>query len=213
MTHIPVMLNEIVLTALAPRAGRGLSGRDLRRRRLCGRYLGRRPLHALGDRPRSGRHRPRAPPWRSAISRTAAPAARQLRRVWSNCSPTEGVTSLDGRGAGYRRVLLPDRRPGARLQRSATTAPLDMRMDRAGPTAADLVAMPARSRVGRHTLPVWRGAAVPPDRQAPSWQARVGGRRSPPRRNSPAIIRRVVPKDGSGIDPATRSVPGVAHPV
>src|SRR5262249_42734501 len=81
--------------------------------------------------------------------------------------------------------------------------PLDMRMDPVGPTAADLVnTLPERElanllfelgeerasrRIARATVPGPAGAPTRPT-------ARL-----------PATIRRVMPPDRSGIDPATRS--------
>ena len=50
-----------------------------------------------------------------------------------------GITMIDGRRPRYRRLLHADRRGGARLLPSPRTAPLDMRMEQSGPSAADVV--------------------------------------------------------------------------
>ncbi len=81
--------------------------------------------------------------------------------------------------------------------------PLDMRMDRAGPTAADLVA----------TLPEAELADTLYEFGEERLSRRIARAIVQARSEAPiattgqlaAIIRRVVPKDGSGIDPATRS--------
>ena len=81
--------------------------------------------------------------------------------------------------------------------------PLDMRMDRAGPTAADLVATLGEAELADTLYEL--GEERLSRRIA---KAIVQARAEAPITTTgqlAAIIRRVVPKDASGIDPATRS--------
>ena len=81
--------------------------------------------------------------------------------------------------------------------------PLDMRMDRAGPTAADLVATLGEAELADTLYDL--GEERLSRRIA---RAIVQARADAPVTTTgqlAAIIRRVVPKDASGIDPATRS--------
>ena len=113
-----------------------------------------------------------------------------------------GVTALDGAvfdlGVSSFQLDKPERGFSFR-----TDGPLDMRMGRDGLTAADLVnRLPERELADvlylfgeeRHSRRIAR--------------AIVAARREPPITTTSAlagIVRRVVPKDKSGIDPATRS--------
>jgi len=113
-----------------------------------------------------------------------------------------GVDRLDGAvfDIGVSSFQLDDPARGFSFR---TDGPLDMRMDRAGPTAADLVA----------TLPEAELADTLYQFGEERLSRRIARAIVEARAQSPitttaqlaAIIRRVVPKDGSGIDPATRS--------
>jgi 16S rRNA (cytosine1402-N4)-methyltransferase len=81
--------------------------------------------------------------------------------------------------------------------------PLDMRMGRSGPTAADLV-----NTLGEKELADMLYRLGEERRSRRIARAIVSARATAPIRSTgdlAAIIRSVVPKDGSGIDPATRS--------
>jgi 16S rRNA (cytosine1402-N4)-methyltransferase len=113
-----------------------------------------------------------------------------------------GVDRLDGAvfDIGVSSFQLDDPARGFSFR---TDGPLDMRMDRAGPTAADLVA----------TLPEAELADTLYQFGEERLSRRIARAIVEARALAPitttaqlaAIIRRVVPKDGSGIDPATRS--------
>ena len=81
--------------------------------------------------------------------------------------------------------------------------PLDMRMDRAGPTAADLVATLGEAELADTLFELGEER-----RSRRIARAVVQARAEAPITTTgqlAAVIRRVVPKDASGIDPATRS--------
>ncbi len=199
MTHTPVMLPE-VLQALAARAGGvyldatfggGGYAEAILAEATC-------TLWAIDRDP-------------DAIARGAALAARfpgRLHLLHGSFGDmlalltARGVTRLDGvvmdLGLSSFQIDDPDRGFSFR-----TDGPLDMRMARAGDTAADLVATLAEAeladtlyQLGEERLSRRIARAIVQARQdAP---VTTTGQLA-------AIIRRVVPRDASGIDPATRS--------
>jgi 16S rRNA (cytosine1402-N4)-methyltransferase len=197
--HIPVLLAE-VLDALAPRDGHiyldgtfgggGYAGAILDAA-LC-------TLWAIDRDP-------------EAIARGADLAARfpgRLHLVQGNFAnllallAAQGVTALDGvvldLGVSSYQIDMPERGFSFRAP-----GPLDMRMDRAGPTAADLVnALPERELADiLYTFGEERASR----RIA---RAIVASRALAPIETTTQlaeIIRGVLPPDRSGIDPATRS--------
>jgi 16S rRNA (cytosine1402-N4)-methyltransferase len=199
MQHIPVMLPEI-LDALAPTdgatyldatfGGGGYAGAILEAANCT--------LWAIDRDP-------------DAIARGAALAARfpgRLHLLHSSFAEMlamlaeRGITRLDGvvmdLGLSSFQIDDPDRGFSFRAD-----GPLDMRMDRAGETAADLVA----------TLPEAELADTLYQLGEERLSRRIARAIVLARAEAPitttgqlaAIIRRVVPKDASGIDPATRS--------
>ncbi|MEJ1975169.1 MAG: 16S rRNA (cytosine(1402)-N(4))-methyltransferase RsmH [Acetobacteraceae bacterium] len=199
MTHIPVMLPE-VLEALAPRAdasyldatfGGGGYAAAILDAAAC-------TLWAIDRDP-------------DAIARGAALAQRHPGRLhlihggfgdMLALLAERGVTRLDGvvLDLGVSSFQIDDPVRGFSFR---TDGPLDMRMDHSGATAADLVAsLPEREladtlyQFGEERLSRRIARAIVAARaEAPiTTTAQLA-----------ALIRRVVPKDGSGIDPATRS--------
>jgi 16S rRNA (cytosine1402-N4)-methyltransferase len=114
----------------------------------------------------------------------------------------QGVAALDGIvfDLGVSSFQLDQAERGFSFQKPG---PLDMRMERAGPTAADLVA----------TLPEAELAAILRDFGEERHAARVARAIVAARSEGPitttqalaAIVRRAVPRAADGIDPATRS--------
>ncbi len=197
--HIPVMLAE-VLAALAPRddgiyldgtfGGGGYAGAILGAARCT--------LYAIDRDP-------------DAIARGAALAAKWpgqlhlLRGSFGNMLSLlseSGVTSLDGvvLDLGVSSYQIDDPARGFSFR---ADGPLDMRMSREGPSAADLV----------NTLPEAELADVLYELGEEKRSRRVARAIVEARRETPiettgrlaSIIRAVVPPDRSGIDPATRS--------
>ena len=199
MMHIPVMLPE-VLTALAPRdgatyldatfGGGGYASAILEAADCT--------LWAIDRDP-------------DAIARGAAVAEKfpgRLHLVHGSFADmlsllaARGVDRLDGvvMDLGLSSFQIDDPARGFSFR---TDGPLDMRMDRAGPTAADLVATLGEAELadtlyelGEERLSRRIAKAIVQARnEAPiTTTGQLAG-----------IIRRVVPKDASGIDPATRS--------
>ena len=199
MIHIPVMLPE-VLTALAPRdgatyldatfGGGGYASAILEAADCT--------LWAIDRDP-------------DAIARGAAIAERFPGRLHLlHGSFADMLSLLDGRGVdrldgvvmdlGLSSFQIDDPARGFSFR---SDGPLDMRMDRAGPTAADLVATLGEAELadtlyelGEERLSRRIAKAIVQARvEAPiTTTGQLAG-----------IIRRVVPKDASGIDPATRS--------
>jgi 16S rRNA (cytosine1402-N4)-methyltransferase len=199
MQHIPVMLPEI-LEALAPRdgatyldatfGGGGYAGAILEAADCT--------LWAIDRDP-------------DAIARGAELASRfpgRLHLLHSSFADMlavlaqHGVTRLDGvvMDLGLSSFQIDDPARGFSFR---ADGPLDMRMDRAGETAADLVA----------TLPEAELADTLYQLGEERLSRRIARAIVLARAEAPitttgqlaAIIRRVVPKDASGIDPATRS--------
>ena len=197
--HIPVMLDE-VLTALAPRdnaiyldatfGGGGYAGAVLDAARCT--------LFAIDRDP-------------DAIARGAALATRHPGRLhllqgrfgdMLGLLGAAGVTSLDGvmldLGLSSFQIDEPARGFSFRFD-----GPLDMRMGRDGPTAADLVA--DLDEVSLANVLYEFGEERLSRRIARAIVAARSEARIETTAQLAAIIRGVVPKDGSGIDPATRS--------
>ncbi len=197
--HVPVMLPE-VLTVLAPRAGAVY---------LDGTFGGGGYAGAILDAASCTLFAIDRDP--EAIARGAALAARHPGRLhlmqgrfgdMLALLGDAGVTSLDGvvldLGISSFQIDTPGRGFSFRAD-----GPLDMRMGRDGPTAADLVATLDETTLadvlyefGEERLSRRIARAI------------VAARATAPIETTAqlaAIIRAVVPKDGSGIDPATRS--------
>jgi 16S rRNA (cytosine1402-N4)-methyltransferase len=199
MTHVPVMLPEVI-EALAPRVGAAYLDATFGGGGYASAILDAAPctLWAIDRDP-------------DAIARGAALAQRHPGRLhlvhggfgdMVALLADRGVTRLDGvvMDLGVSSFQIDDPARGFSFR---ADGPLDMRMDRAGPTAADLVAtLPEREladtlyQFGEERLSRRIARAIVQARaEAPvTTTAQLA-----------AIIRRVVPKDGSGIDPATRS--------
>jgi 16S rRNA (cytosine1402-N4)-methyltransferase len=197
--HVPVLLEEVV-RALAPRDG-GLyldgtfGGGGYARRILEAAAC---TLFAIDRDP-------------DAIARGAVLAARHPGRLhllqgrfgdMLALLGSAGVTRLDGvvldLGISSFQIDEPARGFSFRMD-----GPLDMRMGRDGPTAADLVAMLDETSLANVLYEF--GEERLSRRIA---KAIVAARATAPIQTTAqlaAIIRGVVPKDGSGIDPATRS--------
>jgi 16S rRNA (cytosine1402-N4)-methyltransferase len=197
--HVPVMLQEVLAT-LAPRDG----GRYLDGTFGGGGYAG-----AILDRAACTLWAIDRDP--EAIERGAALAARHPGRLhllrgrfgdMLSLVRTAGVTRLDGvvLDLGVSSYQIDD--PGRGFSFRAD-GPLDMRMERDGPTAADLVnTLPEQEladtlfRFGEERLSRRIARAIVAARNAAPilTTARLAG-----------IIRGVVPPERSGLDPATRS--------
>ena len=199
MSHVPVMLAE-VLEALQPQpdavyldatfGGGGYAAAILQSARCT--------LWAIDRDP-------------DAIARGAALAAQHPGRLHLlhgsfgallSLLAAQGVSRLDGvvLDLGVSFFQLDDPARGFSFR---ADGPLDMRMDRAGPTAADLVAALGEAELADTLYQL--GEERLSRRIA---RAIVQARAEAPITTTgqlAAIIRRVVPKDGSGIDPATRS--------
>jgi 16S rRNA (cytosine1402-N4)-methyltransferase len=199
MSHIPVMLPE-VLEALSPRAGAAYLDATFGGGGYAGAILGAAEctLWAIDRDP-------------DAIARGAALAGRHPGRLhllhgsfgeMLSLLDGAGVSALDGvvMDLGVSSFQIDDPARGFSFR---ADGPLDMRMDRSGPTAAQLVATLSEAdladtlyELGEERLSRRIARAIVQARaEAP---IETTGQLA-------AIIRKVVPKDGSGIDPATRS--------
>ena len=199
MTHVPVMLAEIV-ESLTPRAAGSYLDATFGGGGYAAAILEAAPctLWAIDRDP-------------DAIARGAALAAAHPGRLhllhgsfgdMVALLAAHGVHRLDGvvMDLGVSSFQIDDPARGFSFR---ADGPLDMRMDRAGPTAADLVAtLPEADladtlyQLGEERLSRRIARAIVQARaQAP---VTTTGQLAD-------IIRRVVPRDGSGIDPATRS--------
>ncbi len=198
MSHTPVMLTEVV-DALAPRDGATI---------LDGTFGGGGYAAALLERGCTVWAIDRDP---DAIARGAALAARHPGRLhliegrfgaMLALLEAQGVRALDGvvLDLGVSSFQLDDPARGFSFRGDG---PLDMRMGRDGPTAADLV----------NTLPEGHLADTLYELGEERLSRRIARAIVAARAVAPiattaqlaAIVRDVVPKDGSGIDPATRS--------
>jgi 16S rRNA (cytosine1402-N4)-methyltransferase len=197
--HVPVMLGE-VLASLAPRDGgiyldATFGGGGYARAILDAAHC---TLYAIDRDP-------------AAIARGAALLARYLGRLhliegrfgeMLARLRELGVTRLDGVvfDLGVSSFQLNDAKRGFAFR---ADGPLDMRMGRDGPTAADLV-----NRLAEPALAALLFELGEERRARAIARAIVAARREAPIMTTgalAAIIRRVVPPDASGIDPATRS--------
>ena len=198
MNHVPVMLSEVV-RLLAPRSGGVYLDGTLAvaaMRRLPGGCA----LHGLGDRSRPRCNRS----WRQ--SRRALPGRLHLINGqfgdMLDLLAEHGVTALDGvvLDLGVSSFQLDDPARGFSFRGDG---PLDMRMGRGGPTAADLV----------NTLPERELADLLFELGEERASRRIARKIVAARSETPitstarlaTIIRDVLPPDRSGIDPATRS--------
>ncbi len=199
MTHIPVMLAEIV-EALAPRADASYLDATFGGGGYAAAILEAAPctLWAIDRDP-------------DAIARGAALAQRHPGRLhllhgsfgdMVDLLAAQGVTRLDGvvMDIGVSSYQIDDPARGFSFR---ADGPLDMRMDRSGPTAADLVATLPEAELA-DTLYQFGEERLSRRIARAIVQARVQEPIATTAQLA-AIIRRVVPKDGSGIDPATRS--------
>lgn len=199
MSHVPVLL-DAVIDALLPRDGGVLLDGTFGGGGYAGAILDRAPctLWAIDRDP-------------DAIARGAALAARHPGRLHLvhggfgelvSLLAAHGVSQLDGAvfDLGVSSFQLDDPSRGFSFR---ADGPLDMRMDRAGPTAADLV----------NTLPEAELADVLYQFGEERLSRRIARAVVAARREAPiettgrlaSLIRSVVPGDKSGIDPATRS--------
>jgi 16S rRNA (cytosine1402-N4)-methyltransferase len=199
MSHVPVMLAE-VLQALGPRAGATYLDATFGGGGYAGAILAAADctLWAIDRDP-------------DAIARGAALAERYPGKLhllhgsfgqMLDLLAQAGVSRLDGvvMDLGVSSFQIDDPARGFSFR---ADGPLDMRMDRAGPTAADLVATLGEAELADTLYQL--GEERLSRRIA---RAIVQARAEAPILTTgqlAAIIRRVVPKDGSGIDPATRS--------
>jgi 16S rRNA (cytosine1402-N4)-methyltransferase len=199
MNHIPVMLAEIV-EALAPRADASYLDGTFGGGGYAAAILDAAPctLWAIDRDP-------------DAIARGAALAQRHPGRLhllhgsfgdMVDLLAAQGVTRLDGivLDIGVSSYQIDDPARGFSFRNDG---PLDMRMDRAGPTAADLVATLPEAELA-DTLYQFGEERLSRRIARAIVQARAVDPITTTAQLA-AIIRRVVPKDGSGIDPATRS--------
>jgi 16S rRNA (cytosine1402-N4)-methyltransferase len=199
MNHIPVMLAEVV-EALAPRADAAYLDGTFGGGGYAAAILEAAPctLWAIDRDP-------------EAIARGAALAQRHPGRLhllhgsfgdMVDLLAAQGVSRLDGivLDIGVSSYQIDDPARGFSFR---TDGPLDMRMDRAGPTAADLVATLPEAELA-DTLYQFGEERLSRRIARAIVQARAVDPITTTAQLA-AIIRRVVPKDGSGIDPATRS--------
>jgi 16S rRNA (cytosine1402-N4)-methyltransferase len=199
MNHIPVMLAEVV-EVLAPRADAAYLDGTFGGGGYAAAILEAAPctLWAIDRDP-------------EAIARGAALAQRHPGRLhllhgsfgdMVDLLAAQGVTRLDGivLDIGVSSYQIDDPARGFSFR---TDGPLDMRMDRAGPTAADLVATLPEAELA-DTLYQFGEERLSRRIARAIVQARAVDPITTTAQLA-AIIRRVVPKDGSGIDPATRS--------
>jgi len=199
MSHLPVMLDEVLAT-LRPRSGATYLDATFGGGGYAAAILGAAPctLWALDRDP-------------DAIARGAALAARHPGRLhliearfgdMLEALATHGVTSLDGvvMDLGVSSFQLDQAERGFSFR---ADGPLDMRMARSGPTAADLV----------NTLPEAELVRILIEFGEERHARRVARNILAARAEAPIattgrlaeIVRRSVPRDPSGIDGATRA--------
>ena len=199
MSHVPVMLPE-VLESLAPRAGAAYLDATFGGGGYAAAILAAAPctLWAIDRDP-------------DAIARGAALAQRNPGRLhllhggfadMVALLAARGVERLDGvvMDLGVSSFQIDDPARGFSFR---ADGPLDMRMDRAGPTAADLVATLPEAELA-DTLYQFGEERLSRRIARAIVQARAGEPIATTAQLA-AIIRRAMPKDASGIDPATRS--------